>query len=169
MERKEAITFKGAPMTLVGPELAVGEQAPDFTAVGTDLKPVKLSDFRGEVVVISAVPSLDTGICAEQTRRFNKEADGLNAKILTISMDLPFAQGRFCNDNSIKGLVTVSDYKDRTFAASYGLYIKELGLIARAVIVVGKDGKIAYSELVPEIASHPNYDAALEAVKMASA
>jgi thiol peroxidase len=169
MERKGAITFKGEPMTLVGPELAVGEQAPDFTAVGNDLKPVKLSDLRGNVVVISAVPSLDTGVCAEQTRRFNKEADGLSAKILTISMDLPFAQSRFCNDNSIKGLTTVSDYKDRTFAANYGLYIKELGLLARAVLVIDKDGKIVHREIVPEITTHPNYDMALSSVKKASA
>jgi thiol peroxidase len=156
-------------MTLIGPDLAVGQQAPDFTAVGFDLRPVKLSDFRGQVVVISSVPSLDTGVCAAQTQRFNREAAGLSAKILTISMDLPFAQNRFCADNAIQNLVTVSDHKDRAFATNYGLYIKELGLLARAVLVIDKQGKIVHREIVPEIASHPDYDAVIAAAKQAGA
>jgi thiol peroxidase len=169
MERKDKVTFKGAPMTLMGPELSVGEAAPDFTVIDQGLQPVKLSDLKGAAIVISAVPSLDTGVCHEQTVRFNKEAAGLGAKILTISMDLPFAQKRFCTDNAIENLMVLSDYKDRMFATNYGLYIKELGLCARAVLVIDKAGKIAYQEIVPEIASHPDYDKALDAARKALA
>ena len=169
MERTGVITFKGNGMTLVGPELKVGQPVPDFTVIGGDLGAVRLSDFKGQVVVISSVPSLDTPICEQQTIRFNKEAAALKAKVLTISMDLPFAQKRFCAANAINGVVTASDYKDRSFAQAFGLYIKELGLLARAVFVVDKQGKLVYQQIVPEIASHPDYEPALEAARAAGA
>lgn len=169
MERTGIVTFKGNGMTLVGPEVAVGNEAPDFVCVNGGLEPVKLSDYKGEVVVISAVPSLDTPVCEVQTKRFNEEAAKLNAKILTISLDLPFAQKRFCTENGVEGLVVLSDYKERDFAGKFGLLIKELALIARAVYVIGKDGKVVYAEIVGEVAEHPDYDKALEAAKQAGA
>ena len=165
MERKNVITFKGGPLTLVGPELKIGDTAPDFTGVDAGLKPVKLSDFKGKTVVISAVPSLDTPVCEIQTKRFNKEAAGLNAKILTVSLDLPFAQKRFCDAFAIQNVTVLSDYKDHDFANKYGLMIKELGLLTRAVIVVGSSGKITHIEIVKEVTQEPNYQAALENVK----
>src|SRR3989338_2283671 len=134
MERKNVITFKGNPLTLVGPELKTGDSAPDFTACDSGLQPVKLSSFAGKTVIISAVPSLDTPVCEIQTKKFNQEAAALNAKVLTISVDLPFAQKRFCDTFKIQNVVVLSDYKDRDFAHQYGLYIQELGLISRAVI-----------------------------------
>lgn len=165
MERKNVITFKGNPLTLVGPELKVGDAAPDFTATDAGLKPVKLSDFKGKTVVIAAVPSLDTPVCATQTIKFNQEASGLNAQILTVSLDLPFAQKRFCESQKIQNVTVVSDYKDRDFAAKYGLLIKELGLLSRAVIVVNPSGKITYLEIVKEVTQEPNYQAAIDKVK----
>lgn len=165
MERNNLITFKGGALTLVGPELKIGQTAPDFTAVDAGLKPVKLSDFKGKTVIISAVPSLDTPVCEIQTKKFNAEAAKLNAKILTVSMDLPFAQARFCGANKIDGVTVLSDYKDHDFANQYGLMIKELGLIARAVIVVGADGKVQHLEIVKEVTTEPNYAAAIEKVK----
>lgn len=168
MERHGAITFKGEPMTLVGTTPEVGETAPEFTVVGMDLQPVSLSDFKGQRVIISTVPSLDTGVCAEQTNRFNFETATLDTRVLTVSMDLPFAQKRFCMDHSIHNVVAASDYKDRTFATKYGLLIKELALIARAVFVLDRDGTIAYREIVPEVSSHPDYDSALAAVNRLS-
>ena len=165
MERKNVITFKGNPLTLVGPELKVGDAAPDFTATDAGLKPVKLSDFKGKTVVIAAVPSLDTPVCATQTIKFNQEASGLNAQILTVSLDLPFAQKRFCESQKIQNVAVVSDYKDRDFAAKYGLLIKELGLLTRAVIVVNASGKITYLEIVKEVTQEPNYQAAIDNVK----
>ena len=165
MERNNVITFKGNALTLVGPALKVGDTAPDFTAVDAGLQPVKLSNFKGQTVVISAVPSLDTPVCEIQTKRFNQEAAGLAAKVLTISVDLPFAQKRFCDANKINGVTVLSDYKDRDFANKYGLFIKELALVARAVIVVDKDGKISHLEIVKEVTTEPNYAAAMESVK----
>ncbi len=167
MERKNVITFKGSPLTLVGPELKKGDAAPDFTGVDNGLKPVKLSDFKGQTVIISAVPSLDTPVCEIQTKKFNQEASGLNAKILTISMDLPFAQKRFCDANKIGNVTILSDYKDHDFANKYGFLIKELGLITRGVIVVNKNGKIDHLEIVKEVTQEPNYAAALNTVKSA--
>lgn len=160
-ERSNVITFKGNPMTLVGPELKTGEAAPAFTAVSNALQPVGLADFKGQVVLISSVPSLDTPVCELQTKRFNEEAAKLDAKIVTISMDLPFAQKRFCASNQAENITVLSDYKDRDFAHNYGLYIKELGLIARAVLVIDKAGKLDYVEIVKEVTDHPNYEAAL--------
>ena len=165
MERKGVITFKGGPLTLVGNEVKTGDAAPDFSAVDNALKPVKLSDFKGQTVVISAVPSLNTPVCEMQTKKFNEEAGKLNAKVLTISADLPFAQKRFCDAFKTDKVTLVSDYKDREFGSRYGLFIKELGLLARAVIVVDKNGKITYQEIVKEVTEQPNYKAALEKVK----
>jgi thiol peroxidase len=165
MERRGIITFQGNGLTLLGPDLKVGDRAPDFNAVDKDMKPVKLSDFKGEIVVISAVPSLDTHVCELQTTRFNQEASALNARVLTISMDLPFAQSRFCDAFNIKNLILISDYKDREFSNSYGLYIKEIGLIARSIFIIDKDGKIAYREIVNEITTHPDYDRAIAEAK----
>ena len=165
MERKNIITFKGNPLTLLGPELKKGDAAPDFTCLDGTLKPARLSDFKGQTIVISAVPSLDTPVCEIQTKRFNQEASGLNAKVLTISMDLPFAQKRFCDAFNIKNVTVLSDYKDHDFANQYGLLIKELGLISRAVLVINKNGRIDYIEIVKEVTQEPNYQNALNQVK----
>src|SRR3989338_10312261 len=161
MERKNVITFKGNPLTLVGPELKIGDTAPDFTACDSGLQPVKLSQFKGQTVIISAVPSLDTPVCEIQTKKFNQEAAALSAKVLTVSMDLPFAQKRFCDAFKIQNVTVLSDYKDHDFANKYGLYIKELGLISRAVIVIDAHGRISYFEIVKEVTQEPNYKAAL--------
>ena len=165
MERKNIITFKGNPLTLLGPELKVGDTAPDFVVADSGLKPVKLSDFRGQTLIISVVPSLDTPVCETQTKKFNHETGSLNAKILTISMDLPFAQKRFCDALNVKNVLVLSDYKDHDFGNKYGLLIKELGLLTRAVLVIGTDGKIAYIEIVREVTQEPNYQGALAKVK----
>lgn len=167
MERKNVITFKGNPLTLIGAELKVGDTAPDFTVCDAGLQPVTLSSFKGQTVIISAVPSLDTPVCEIQTKKFNQEASALNAKILTISVDLPFAQKRFCDTFKIQNVAVLSDYKDRDFANKYGLYIKELGLISRAVIVVGANGKITHLEIVKEVTQEPNYKTAIDKVKSA--
>ncbi len=165
MERKGIITFQGGPLTLSGPEIKVGSVAPDFTGISQGLKPVKLSDFKGQTVVISVVPSLDTPVCEIQTKRFNQEAAALQAKVLTISMDLPFAQKRFCDAFKIENVTVLSDYKDRQFGNTYGLLIKELGLLARAVIVVDSSGKISHFEIVNEVTKEPNYQAAIQSVR----
>ncbi|MBN1534628.1 MAG: thiol peroxidase [Spirochaetes bacterium] len=163
------IAFHGNRLALAGAEVKVGDQAPDFTALNTAMAPVKLSDFRGEVVIISAVPSLDTPVCELQTKRFNEEASKLNARVLTVSMDLPFAQRRFCDSFTIGNVTTVSDFKVRDFANKYGLYVEELGLIARAVIVVDRKGNITYIEVVPDMGQHPDYDRAIAEAKKAGA
>ncbi len=169
MERSGVITFKGNPLTLVGPDVKAGDNAPDFTASGQDLKPVKLSDFRGKTVIISSVPSLDTPVCEIQTKRFNTEASKVDAKVLTISVDLPFAQKRFCEAHKIGSVQIVSDYKDRDFGQKYGMWIKELGLLARGVIIVNPQGKVTYREIVKEVTQEPDYDAALNQLKGAAA
>ena len=166
MERKDAITFGGSPLTLIGKEVVVGDVAPNFTVTKTDLSPLSLSELKGKTVIISAMPSIDTPVCELQTIRFNKEAAKLNdVVILTISMDLPFALSRFCGAKDIENAITTSDYKDREFSHNYGLYIKELGLVSRAVIIIDKDGKVAYTEYLKEITEDANYDLALEAIK----
>lgn len=164
MERSGVITFKGNPLTLVGPQIKVGYPSPDFTVVDGDLKPVKLSDFKGQLVIISSVPSLDTPVCEMQTKRFNQEAAKLDAKVLSISMDLPFAQKRFCNANSVENVLVLSDYMDHDFAKTFGLLIKELRLLARAVLIIDKKGKVAYIQIVKEVATEPDYDAVLKEV-----
>ncbi len=162
-ERKGAITFKGNPMTLVGNEIKVGDQAPDFQATAGDLSPVTLQNFKGKTKLISVVPSLDTPVCDQQTRRFNEEAAKLPAdvEVLTISMDLPFAQKRFCSTAGITKVRTLSDYKSASFGQAYGALIKELHLLTRAVFIIGPDDKVQYVEYVKEVTTHPNYDAAL--------
>lgn len=162
MERTEVITFKGNPFTLLGPELKVGDKAPDFTVIGEGLKPVKLSDFKGQTIVISSVPSLDTPVCEIQTKKFNQEAAKLNAKVLTISLDLPFAQKRFCDVHKIQNVVCLSDYKGQEFGKNWGLLIKELGLLTRAVFVVNPDGKIGYAQIVKEVTQEPDYNSAVQ-------
>lgn len=165
-ERQGIVTMKGNPITLVGAEPEVGDQAPDFTAVDNDLAPVSLDSFRGKVCVISAVPSLDTPVCDMETRRFNDEASRLgdDVVILTISMDLPFAQKRWCGAAGVDRVQTLSDHRDASFGMAYGVLIKELRLLARAVFVVDQQGIIKYVELVKEIADEPDYESILAAV-----
>lgn len=167
MERQNAITFQGGPLTLVGSEIKVGQPAPDFTAAANDLSPYKLSDDKGKIVVISSVPSLDTPVCDTQTRKFNEAAASLgdDVVIVTVSMDLPFAQTRWCGAAGVDQVKTISDYKSADFGNKYGLLIKELHLLARAVLVVDASGIVQYYQLVPEVTEEPDYEAAVEAVK----
>jgi len=166
-ERKGIITFQGNPLTLVGKELKTGNAAPDFRVVDNGLAPVTLADFSGKIKIVSAVPSLDTPVCDTETRRFNKEAAALpdSIVVLTISMDLPFAQARWCGAAGIDRVKTLSDYQERSFAEAYGILIKELKLLARAVFVVDAANIIRYVQIVPEIAEEPDYDAVLSAAK----
>jgi thiol peroxidase len=166
-ERTGIVTIHGNPLTLLGPELKPGDTAPDFTLADNDLKPKTLADFAGKTLIISAVPSLDTPTCDMETRRFNKEAASLGAdiKILTVSMDLPFAQKRWCGAAGVDAVVTLSDYMTAGFGEAYGVLIKELHLLARAVFVVDKTGTIKYLEIVKEVATEPHYDAALSAAR----
>lgn len=166
IERSNVITSQGNPLTLQGNPVAVGDLAPDFTVLANDLSPKKLTDYAGKVLIISAIPSLDTPVCDMGTRRFNQEAATLQGvTVLTISADLPFAQSRWCGAAGIDAVETLSDHKDLSFGSAYGLVIKELRLLTRAVFVIGKDGKIAYQEVLPEITNEPNYDAAIAAAK----
>ncbi|XJZ26486.1 thiol peroxidase [Bacillota bacterium Lsc_1132] len=162
------VTFKGNSVTLLGSEVKVGDKAPNFTVLANDLSEVTLNDTKGQVRLISVVPSLDTGVCDAQTRRFNEEANQLgNVKILTISVDLPFAQKRWCGANGIENVQTLSDHRDLSFGEAYGVAIKELRLLTRAVFVVDSTDKVTYVEYVPEATNHPNYEAAIEAAKSA--
>lgn len=164
VERPEAVTLKGNPFTLLGPELKVGEEAPDFSLVGGDLKSVTLADTEG-IRVFSVVPSLDTPVCDQQTRRFNQEAESLlGVTIYTISMDLPFAQGRWCAAAEVENLTMLSDHKDSSFGSNYGTLIKELRLNCRAIFVVDEKNNLRHVEYVGEVAEHPDYDAVLSAV-----
>ncbi|RXI38419.1 thiol peroxidase [Clostridium tetani] len=161
------VTFKGNPVTLVGNELKVGDKAPDFTVVNNNMEDFSFKDTKG-VRIISAIPSLDTPVCDLETKTFNKEASAIpNVTIYTISMDLPFAQVRWCGDNGIDNLTTLSDFKDRIFGKNYGTYVKELGLLARAVFVIDSDDNIVYVEYVSEIGNQPNFEKVLEAAKNA--
>lgn len=166
-ERKGIITFKGNPMTLLGPEVKVGDKAPDFRVVDTGLAPVTLADFRGKVKILSSVPSLDTPVCDTETRRFNQEAAGLpgNVAILTVSLDLPFAQKRWCAAAGIDKVRTLSDYQDRSFASAYGVLIKELKLLSRSVFVVDGSDTVRYVQHVKEVTQEPDYAAVLSAAK----
>jgi thiol peroxidase len=165
--QKRTVTMKGKPLTLLGKELEVGDSAPDFEVVANDMSAVKFSSYRGKVCIIASVPSLDTSVCDIETRRFNKEASKLggDVAVLTISMDLPFAQKRWCGAAGVQNIQTLSDYRDASFGKAYGVLIKELRLLARAVFVVDKKGTIRYIQIVNEVASEPNYEAALNAVK----
>ncbi len=166
-ERTGIITFKGKPMTLLGPDIKAGDRAPDFRAVDNGLGPVTLADFKGKVKIISAVPSLDTPTCDMETRRFNQEAAKLpgDVVVLTVSLDLPFAQKRWCAAAGIDKVKTLSDYQDRSFAAAYGVLIKELKLLSRSVFVVDKGDTVRYVQHVKEVAQEPDYAAVLAAAK----
>ncbi|TVY08255.1 thiol peroxidase [Paenibacillus cremeus] len=160
-------TFKGNPITLIGPELKAGDKAPDFTVNKNLLENASLADYAGKVKLISVVPSLDTGVCDAQTRRFNEEAAKLgdNVVVLTISVDLPFAQARWCGAAGIDKVITLSDYKTRSFGKAYGVLIDEFQLDMRAIFVIDANDTIQYVEVLPEMTNHPNYEAAVEAVK----
>jgi thiol peroxidase len=161
-----AVTVKGNPKTLIGEQVAVGKAAPNFTLRKQDLSELKLSDLKGKVAVLVTVPSLDTPVCDTEVRRFNKEAAGLgDIQIVVVSVDLPMAQKRWCGAAGVDKVVTASDYYDLSFGPAYGLRIKELGLIARAVIVLDKQGVVRHYELVKEVATEPNYEAALAAAR----
>ena len=166
-ERSGIITFKGNPFTLLGPELKVGDKAPDFAVVDNGLAPVSLASSAGRVRIISSVPSLDTPVCDTETRRFNKEAAGLpgDVVVLTISLDLPFAQKRWCGAAGIDKVTTLSDYRERSFGQNYGVLIKELLLLTRAIFVVDGQGVIRYIQIVPEVTSEPDYAAVMAAAK----
>ena len=166
-ERTGIITFKGNPFTLLGPELHVGDKAPDFSVVDTTLAPVTLASYSGKIKIISSVPSLDTPVCDTETRRFNQEAAGLpaNVVVLTISLDLPFAQKRWCGAAGIDRVTTLSDYQERSFAAAYGVLIKELKLLSRSIFVIDAADTIRYIQHVPEVTSEPDYTAVLAAVR----
>ncbi|TCN24428.1 thiol peroxidase [Mesobacillus foraminis] len=162
------ITFKGNPVTLLGNEVKVGDQAPNFTVLANDLSEVTLQDSKGSVRLISVVPSIDTGVCDAQTRRFNEEAAKLdNVKVLTVSVDLPFAQKRWCGANGIDNVQTLSDHRDLSFGEAYGVAIQELRLLARAVFVVDSNDKVTYAEYVSEATNHPDYEAAVQAAGQA--
>ncbi|WP_050181121.1 thiol peroxidase [Domibacillus robiginosus] len=163
------VTFKGNPVTLIGDEVKVGDQAPDFTVLANDLSPVTLADTAGKVRLISVVPSIDTGVCDAQTRRFNEEAAKVdNVEVLTISADLPFAQKRWCAAAGLENVKTLSDHRDFSFAKAYGVGIKELRLLARSVFVIDSNDKVTYVEYVGEGTDHPDYVAAIEAAKAAN-
>jgi len=166
-ERKGLITFMGNPLTLIGNEVKVGDTAPDFVVLDNNLSPFKLSSFRGKICIFSSVPSLDTPVCDTETRKFNQEAGrlGKDITILTISMDLPFAQKRWCAAAGVSHVQTLSDHRDASFGNAYGVLIKELRLLARAVFLVDRKGVIQYVQLVKEIASEPDYEAVFNALK----
>jgi thiol peroxidase len=165
-ERSGVITFMGNPLTLIGPSLEPGDTAPDATLLDNDLNPVKLSSYRGKTCIISAVPSLDTPVCDMETRRFNKEAAEMSddTVILTASMDLPFAQKRWCGASGVDQVTTLSDHLGAEFGTAYGVLIKELRLLARTVFIVDKEGIIRYVQRVEENTEEPDYDAVLKAL-----
>lgn len=160
------VTFGGKPVTLQGKMIKTGSHAKNFIAMGHDLKPVKLSDFPGKVRIISAIPSVDTGVCAAQTRRFNLEASKLdNVQIITISCDLPFALKRFCAAEGIDKIVTVSDHKETDFGVKYGFLIEEFRLLTRGIVIIDQYDMVRYVEYVKEIGDEPDYDKALAFAK----
>lgn len=165
-ERKNAVTLKGNPFTLLGPAHKPGDRLPDFTLVNTSLQPVREAETRGAARIFATVPSLDTPVCDLESRRFNDEAAKLpGVKIYVVSMDLPFAQKRWCGAANAERIQTLSDYQTGGFGEAMGTLIKELRLESRAIFVVDKDDVIRYVEYVPEVGQHPNYDQALAAVK----
>ncbi|KMY55059.1 peroxidase [Bacillus sp. FJAT-27231] len=162
------VTFKGNPVTLVGNEVKVGDQAPDFKVLATDLSEVTLADSNGKVRLISVIPSIDTGVCEQQTRKFNEEASKVNnVEVITISADLPFAQKRWCAGEGLENVKIYSDHREMSFGDAYGVHMKELRLLARSVFVVNGEGKVTYVEYVSEGTNHPDYEKALEAAKNA--
>ena len=169
-ERSDAVLFKGNGLTLVGDEVKVGEKAPDFSVLNGTLQEVTLGSSAGKTRLISVVPSLDTPVCDEQTRRFNEEASNLpdSVEVLTVSLDLPFAQNRWCGAADASKITTLSDHRDTNFGTNWGVLIKELRLLARAVFVVDSSDNVTYAQVVPEVTDHPNYDDALAAAKAAA-
>ena len=169
MSRPNAVTFKGTPLTLAGEAVQAGQPAPDFTVhyFEDGLHAVTPADLQGKATIISVVPSLDTPVCQVQTKKFNDELAALGDQVnaLTISLDLPFAQGRFCGDAEISNMRTVSDYQERSFGTNWGMLIEELKLLARGVFVLDAQGTVTYTETVAEVVDEPNYGAALEALK----
>ncbi len=165
--RTELVALKGKPLTLEGKGVETGDPAPDFTAVANDMTDKRLSDYRGKTVILSTVPSLETAVCDKETRTFNERASalGANVVVITVSMDLPMTQKKWCGAAGIDRVVTLSDYKQRDVGRMYGLRIKESGLLARAVTVIGPDGVIRYQQIVPELTTEPDYDAAIAAAK----
>jgi thiol peroxidase len=163
---ERTVKFKGNPVHLVGNGLKVGDQAPDVELIDTDLKPVKLSSFRGKTVVVIAVPSLDTPVCDMETRKFNEKATKLDESVqmVVVSMDLPFAQSRWCGAHGVKNVKALSDYRDAKFGRASGLLVDEMHLLARAVLVIDPEGKIQYQQLVDDITNEPDYQAVLDAV-----
>jgi thiol peroxidase len=170
MERPGATTLRGNPLTLIGPELKPGDTAPDFALVDNSMKPVSLKDTGNQVRIISVIPSLDTPVCDAQTKKFNEEAANLpGVEILTVSMDLPFAQKRWCGAFGVDKVKMLSDHKDGSFGSNYGTLIKELRIESRAIFVVDPQNKIRHVEYVKEVADHPNYETALAAARSAGA
>lgn len=168
-ERPNAVTLKGNPKTLIGDELKVGDTAPDFSLKANDMSDKTLASYAGKVKLISVVPSIDTPVCDTETRKFNEAASGLGdgVVVLTVSVDTPMAQKRWCGAAGVENVECLSDFKDHAFGPAYGVRIKEVGLLARQIFVVDKDNKITYTQLVGEVAEEPDYDAALAAVKAA--
>ena len=166
-ERKGAVTFKGNPLTLIGPELKAGDKAPEFKLLAKDLSEATLANSKGKTRLISVVPSLDTPVCEAQTKRFNEEASKLpqNVAVFTVSMDLPFAQTRFCGAQKTDKITALSDHREASFGKAYGVLIKELRLLARSVFILGPDDKIQYAEYVKEVTQHPDYERALGVLK----
>jgi len=164
------LTAHGNPVALLGTQVDNGAAAPDFKVVNGDFKPVRLSDFKGRPCLISSVPSLDTPVCSLQTKRFNSELSGLPSQVaaITISMDLPFAQKRFCEAEKNDRILVLSDHVWREFGMRYGLLIENMGLLARAVFVIAANGAVAYKQIVPELTDHPDYEAALNALRSAT-
>jgi thioredoxin-dependent peroxiredoxin len=171
LERSGIVTMRGNPLTLVGPEITVGQKAPDFSVVTNEMESVTLADYAGKTLALVSVPSLDTPVCAVETRRFNAEAAklGPDVRILTISMDLPFAQKRWCGAMGIDKVETLSDHREASFGLQYGVLIKELRLLARSVFVVNKQGVVTYAEIVREVSDEPYYVGVLAALAQASA
>jgi thiol peroxidase len=166
-ERNAAVTMHGNPLTLVGKELKIGDPAPDVTLLDNGLKAVSLSSYRGKVCVISSVPSLDTPVCDMETRRFNEAAAklGNDVVIVTVSMDLPFAQKRWCGAAGVERVITLSDHRDASFGIAFGVLIKELRLLARSIFVLDRSGTIRYIQNVKEISQEPDYDGVFKAVQ----
>jgi thioredoxin-dependent peroxiredoxin len=169
MERPGATTMRGNPLTLIGPELKAGDAAPDFSVIDSSLKPVTLKDTGSSVRIISVVPSLDTPVCDAQTKRFNEEAAKLaDVEILTVSMDLPFAQKRWCGAFGVDKVKMLSDHRDASFGSNYGTLIKDMRIESRAIFVIDQKNQIRHAEYVKEVADFPNYEAALTAAKGAA-
>lgn len=166
-ERTGLVSLQGNPLTLLGPELKLGDRAPEFEVLDNSLSPIQLASFKGKIIILASLPSLDTPVCDLETRRFNTEAGKLDAdiRILTISMDLPFAQKRWCGAAGVDKVVTLSDHRTASFGSAYGVLIKELRLLARAVFVLDRDGVIRYIQVLPDLAQEPDYDQAIKVVE----